>query len=170
MNWDSRDDGVTHINVYSRGQTTLGRLLSNFASLPFTCPEFGTFASVEGYWYFLLTGNEELRELAGVEAKRVGKKSKPGEPPEFFEKCVRRALRLKVEAHPQLADLLGETTLPLAHYYVMKDWETGGRKTVSADSHPWVIDELEDIRSRLQGRELDEVEPETPVGESFSLF
>jgi hypothetical protein len=41
------EDGVTHINVYSRGNTELGRLLSNFAHTPFSHPEFGEFASVE---------------------------------------------------------------------------------------------------------------------------
>jgi hypothetical protein len=47
------EDGVTHINVYSRGNTELGRLLSNFAHTPFSHPEFGEFASVEGFWYWL---------------------------------------------------------------------------------------------------------------------
>lgn len=151
MQWRNDEDGVTHINVYSRGKTWLGRELSNFAERPFTCPEFGHFQSIEGYWYFLLTGNEALRDLAGFEAKKVGKKSRPGKPPEFFEHHVRRALRLKVDAHDDLKGMFAESRLPLAHYYYMKEWSTGEMKERPADSHPWVIDELEDIRARLQG-------------------
>jgi len=29
------EDGITHINIYSKGKTDLGRMLSNFAKLPF---------------------------------------------------------------------------------------------------------------------------------------
>ena len=44
------EDGITHVNVYSRGLTTLGRWLSNFAHCPIET-EDGPFASIEGYWY-----------------------------------------------------------------------------------------------------------------------
>lgn len=40
-------DGIDHINIYSKGKTTLGRMLSNFACTPFTHPEDGKFASIE---------------------------------------------------------------------------------------------------------------------------
>lgn len=170
MTWDFRKDGITHINVYSKAQTALGRHLSNFSLAPFECPEFGKFVSIEGYWYYLLTSNPELRELAGVEAKRVGKKSRPGEPPAFFERCVRRALRLKILGSPRLAAMLRESTLPLAHYYVHRDHDSGDLVVKPADSHPWVIGELEDIRARLQGEDRPEVNPETDKDGQMELL
>ena len=47
------DDGVTHINVYSKGTTALGRALSNFAHIPFMVVPNGRFESIEAYWYWL---------------------------------------------------------------------------------------------------------------------
>ena len=46
------EDGITHINIYSKGQTELGKMLSNFAKFPIQTVD-GNFMSVEGYWYFL---------------------------------------------------------------------------------------------------------------------
>ena len=43
------NDGVTHINVYSQGKTSIGRALSNFSPLGFNHPKHGHFESVEGY-------------------------------------------------------------------------------------------------------------------------
>jgi len=41
-------DGVTHINIYSKGKTSLDRALSNFAHTPIETVD-GKFASIEGY-------------------------------------------------------------------------------------------------------------------------
>ena len=47
-----QNDGITHINVYSKGKTTLGRWLTNFAHTPIDTID-GHFESIEGYWYWL---------------------------------------------------------------------------------------------------------------------
>ena len=44
-------DGMTHINVYSKGKTEIGRWLSNFAYSPIDLGNEGYFSSIEGYWY-----------------------------------------------------------------------------------------------------------------------
>lgn len=48
----TEDDGVTHLNVYSRAKTSVGRWLSNFEQTPLTLPE-GHFESLEGYYHYL---------------------------------------------------------------------------------------------------------------------
>lgn len=50
---DYKKDGVDHINIYSKGKTSLGRFLSNFAQADIET-EDGNFASIEGYWYWLI--------------------------------------------------------------------------------------------------------------------
>ena len=50
------NDGIDHINTYSKGKTELGKLLTNFAHTPFVHPKYGEFQSVEGFWYFKKTG------------------------------------------------------------------------------------------------------------------
>jgi hypothetical protein len=58
-------DGIDHINIYSRGKTEVGRQLSNFAHTPFTHKDYGYFNSVEGLWYYLITGckHENLSKM-----------------------------------------------------------------------------------------------------------
>lgn len=53
VKYDPKMDGVTHINIYSKGKTQLGRVASNFAYFPFEIPNDGRFSSVEGYWHWL---------------------------------------------------------------------------------------------------------------------
>ena len=43
-----QNDGVDHINIYSKGLTELGRFLSNFEHILITT-EDGDFNSIEGY-------------------------------------------------------------------------------------------------------------------------
>lgn len=122
MNWDPKKDGFDHINVYSRGQTLLGRRLSNFAHTPFEVPFYGKFASVEGYWFWILTKDERLRTVWGKEALDLGRKLKTERGiPDFSAPTVvqlRAAYRAKLHAHPGLQATLNSCALPLAHYYV----------------------------------------------------
>ncbi len=122
-------DGIDHINVYSKGKTPLGRLLSNFADTPFHHPDYGRFRTVEGFWYWLMTGLEELRRLPGWECKELGKKAtlKRTHP---TENELALAYIAKLNDHPRIRQMLEKNTLPLTHYYVYngkvvepKEWQ-----------------------------------------------
>jgi predicted NAD-dependent protein-ADP-ribosyltransferase YbiA (DUF1768 family) len=66
----SLQDGVNCINVFSRGETELGRQLSNFAHFPFEF-EGEKFQSVEGWYYWFSRGQEPIMKfLHGSEAKK----------------------------------------------------------------------------------------------------
>src|ERR1700712_4173623 len=71
---DPEEDGKSHINIYTKGKTRLGRLLTNLADVPVTHPTYGTFRCAEGLWYYMKTGCqcEDLRALAGFDAKKLG--------------------------------------------------------------------------------------------------
>jgi len=64
---DPNEDGKSHINVYSKGQTELGRMLSNFAHSPFRNMEYD-FASVEAFWYWYILSNAKMSGLFGNES------------------------------------------------------------------------------------------------------
>lgn len=139
---DPKHDGISHINIYSKGATELGRLLSNFAHTPVALPDHGYFASIEGYWYWLQTGQHhaELRKLHGFRAKQVGRQLRgpvvPGTLPSFeFEERIKIALRCKIEQHPRIQTLLKESKLPFLHYYV-----TNGRVDDRTPGALWMID------------------------------
>lgn len=117
MNYNPKDDGVTHVNVYSKGNTELGRLLSNFSVTPFRIPFMGTFQSVEGYWYWICTGENRFKNYSGFVAKQEGKdtyhvRSHP------TERELLIAYKSKLRYNPEIKQLLISNTLPLAHYYV----------------------------------------------------
>lgn len=142
---DPREDGQTHINVFSRGWTYLGRMCSNFARSPFTHPDHGYFESMEGFYYWYSTGqqHDELRHLTGFQAKVVGRQFERVYC-EHFEHVLTQALRCKFNQNPELAQLLKESELPLLHYYVF------GGKVVPVRGHDWLVEGLTAIRNELK--------------------
>lgn len=138
-------DGLKHINVYSKGKTKLGRLLSNFADTPFIC-EDGPFQSVEGYWYWLSTLDDNLRGLTGYDAKDYGR-NMPGRQwlaPEEFERRIVAALVAKIYQRNDIKAMLKDSTLPFKHYYVHNG------KTTEPEDNKWVLVALEAIRDELK--------------------
>jgi len=140
-------DGVTHINVYSHGKTELGRLLSNFAHTPFHHPTFGWFESMEGYWYWLGTGmqHDDLRRYWGYEAKRIGKMYERATFPNF-EELIEEGLYYKLLWHPEIQELIVNSTLPFYHYYTYG----GGAKIIMPSNTEWLLDCLEELRFNLK--------------------
>lgn len=146
--WNPCEDGVTHINVYSKGRTEMGRWLSNFAHTPFLHPTDGVFSSIEGYWYWLSCAHprrEELRAAHGVQAKQLGRLLRGADWPRIpdFQTKIKQAIRLKFTYHPAWLVAFQRTTLPLAHYYVY----SGGIHVVYEGQ--WILDEMDAIRKGL---------------------
>lgn len=138
------DDGRTHLNIYSDGKTKLGRDLSNFTFAPFRHPDHGVFNSIEGYWYWLRSQDDRLRNLYGVEAKQLGRglaRVKTYKPEEF-QHLIKLALDAKLRHHPDMMKALVSSSLPMTHYYVMGP----ERKVIYPDDSLWIIDHFHLIR------------------------
>ena len=142
-------DGITHINIYSKASTKLGRALSNFAPLGFELPDDGKFESVEGYWYWLGTGckHERLRALSGYEAKKYGKRLERIKVDNFEEK-IKVALRCKLETHLGLKKAFTESVLPFKHYYYYG--EPANAKVVNVENCDWIVDYLHELRNAFK--------------------
>ena len=141
MKLDPRNDGIDHINVYSKGKTEIGRWLSNFTYAPITT-EDGKFNSIEGYWYWLSTKDDSLRKLSGFAAKKKGRELK-GEDwltSKDFKHKIRKAIHNKLCSYPNMMDIFLKTELPIVHYYVFKD------KVVVPKEGKWLMDFLEEYR------------------------
>ena len=146
MKFEPDNDGVTHINVYSKGRTELGRLLTNFARTPFQHPQYGHFESMEGYWYWVKTGKnkDQLRRFYGFYAKDIGRSIPAVHNPQF-EHDIREGIRAKLECNLDLQTLLVSSgSLPLVHYYVY------GGKVVVPKGHDWQMDEWMRLRTLYQ--------------------
>jgi hypothetical protein len=139
---DPREDGVGHINIYSRGRTPLGVWMSNFTPTPIHIKGHGDFACIEAYWYWLKSGDDALRTLTGSEAKYKGRASAgKGGDPHDFQIRIRQAILTKTVQHQGVfLHLLGgfkANPLPLAHYYTTPEWKSAN------PAHNWVIEFME---------------------------
>ena len=151
MKYTPKTDGIDHINVYSKGQTELGRLLSNFAQTPFRIPLMGNFESVEGFWYWYLTGAEKLRLLSGYNAKAYGQACLKAQPTihnrkesKFPKRVLRIAYRAKLQYHHVIKEMLLENKLPLTHYYVFNS------KISVPKQFQWTAELWEEIKQERQ--------------------
>lgn len=139
-------DGKDHVNIYSKARTQLGQDLSNFSALGITHPEFGRFASLEAYWYWLATGKRfyELTRLTGVHAKRIGK-SYPRVDNSNFQEEFTQGIHLRFQKHPGLYERFMACDLPFAHYYYFGAAENC--KLMDSTSNRWVIDLYRELHS-----------------------
>lgn len=135
-------DSVDCINIYSKGKTELGRLLSNFANTPVDLPE-GRFASIEGYWYWLSCHDDRLKSLYGFQAKELGRTLPKSFQIANFEAKIKYAIWRKIESNPQIKQQLICSSLPFAHFYEYGD------KQIDA-GYKWLIQIWEDARIYYQ--------------------
>lgn len=128
-------DGIHHINIYSKGKTEMGKWLSNFSESHIQT-ENGWFASVEGYWYWLTTLKDQLRQLHGFPAKKLGKESEKimTYSEEAFKDKICKALDLKIKNRPRD---VASISLPLKHYY-----DYGGKR-VYQPKYDWIVEHIE---------------------------
>lgn len=139
--YNLEEDGITHINIYSKGKTELGKRLSNFAHTPFTIEE-GTFQSVEGYWYWCLTKDENLKNLYGFKAKQYGKSIWKEKTEPITKKQLLKAYYKKLEEHPDIWEMLRYNELPLVHYYVF------GGKVIVPKEFQWTAKLWNEIKQQ----------------------
>ena len=148
---DPTQDGKTHINIYSKGKTPLGRFLTNFAKHELTLPE-GTFQSLEGYWYYLTTKEKppELFHLSGFDAKNLGiMLTQVKVPQEEFQAKIKKAMDLKIKSSPYWLEEFTKSELPFVHYYV---FNKGAVKDVT-DKDQWIMNHWEARRTLLKERQ-----------------
>ena len=137
-------DGVDHINIYSKGETELGRFLSNFSGHKVITND-GEFASIEGYWYWLNaqgSQREVLRKAAGWEAKKIGRELRAADwgKDNLFKMKIAHAMLSKLILHPEIFKLFQESTLPFRHYYVY-----GGKINEPREGR-WIVNLWEYLR------------------------
>jgi hypothetical protein len=143
-------DGEDHINIYSKGETELGKYLSNFAYVPFKHPYDGEFKSVEGYWYYNLTNYDYLKELYGFKAKQVGREyleiiNPEGDEWQVNETHIKIAILCKLtQGEPKMLKEFIQSELPFRHYYKYGD------KIVEPKEGKWIVKFFEDLRKSLK--------------------
>lgn len=146
MKYDPREDGITHINIYSKAQTTLGRALSNWTPCTINT-SIGQFRSIEGLIFYLGSFDERLRDVFGFKAKQLGEQLDRGIrlPEDIFRRIVTEGMYSKIEhLTPEFQKQFKFSKLPFTHYY------TYGNKVIDVPKWEWQIKVWEKIREELQ--------------------
>lgn len=145
MQYKPEEDGITHVNIYSKGQTILGRFLSNFQYAPFEC-EDGKFDSIEGYWYWISSGDDKLRTLSGFAAKSYGRKIKATEWLEdsHAQDKIKNAIIIKINNNTEMKEAFIKCDIPFTHYYVYGD------KIVEPENGKWIIESINEYKKSLE--------------------
>ena len=173
--FEPKNDGVDHINIYSKGKTELGKLLTNFAHTPFDC-DYGHFESVEGFWYWLKTllldtnwskeqkvKIEILRSAYGYEAKKLGREllsknideSDKISIDENFKSDILKAIRCKLNQNKHIKMMLARSNLPFAHYYFYG--KEDNPKIYELPEYHWQIEYFEKVRTYLKERDCQKL-------------
>lgn len=134
------EDGATHINIYSKGKTEIGKWLSNFTHSPVVIDGV-TFNSLEAYWVYLCTDNLAVAPLSGYLAKKFGQDHTRVK--EIGQEKIKKAIDIKLKTYLDKAKELSQTILPLEHYYVY-----GGK--VKDAGYKWIIEHIELRRKQLK--------------------
>lgn len=143
------DDGVTHINIYSRGATDLGQFLSHFRRAPFNHPYYGRFTSMEGLWYYLSSAERDhtnLKDCYGYEAKLRGRLCYTRRLVPGFKEIIIDANARKIMEYPEYAEQMKESVLPFKHYYLNRNSPVANELT----RFDWLVEGFEEIRSLLK--------------------
>ena len=138
-------DGITHINIYSKSKTILGRSLSHFSEFGF-CVDNNQFRTLEGYFYYNLLSihfNEKniipsafkqfLLNSKGSDVKKTMKiffkenskeidfkKLKTIKQSQEFKSKILKGLEERLKQNKELEDLLFKNDLDFEHYYVFE--------------------------------------------------
>lgn len=142
-----KDDGIDHINIYSKGKTKLGRALSNFSHLRVNTID-GSFESIEGYWYWLGCNDknkEKLRKCYGFSAKKLGRelRAKDWNNDGIFKIKILSAMLDKLLRYPNLFEVFKKSSLPFKHYYCFGY----PPKIIEPKNGKWIVDSWEFLRS-----------------------
>jgi hypothetical protein len=156
LNLHPIEDGTTHINIYSKGRTPLGRALSNFAHTPFVSPDYGAFQSLEGFWYWFSTGrqHDQLRTLHGYAAKKEGQRH-PRVESGLFEQAICHATECKIRSHPALYVQLAQSTLPLVHYYWFGTMQNDRFQQIFSSANAFQLLFIDELRHQIQHESVD---------------
>lgn len=138
------EDGITHINIYSKAKTELGRFLSNFTQCKLNT-EDGPFVSIEGYWYWLSCKDDNLRELYGWKAKSYGREFGGTDwcDDDEFKRKILNAIEYKVRHSDEFYQEFVDSKLPFVHYYVYDG------KVVEPKDGKWILNFLTEWRARI---------------------
>lgn len=147
-------DGIDHINIWDGAETELGEILSHGYQLRFHHSMFGSFYSIETFWYYIQSKerDDQIRSLAGRILKNFANdKSKTTICfISNFRAIIADTQWQRISSMQPLVDELIKTDLPFDCYYINAQ---SGVKTRPI-MYRWICAGMEEIRKALKENRL----------------
>ena len=146
-------DGKTHINIWAKGSTFIGKFLSPRTLCELNMPE-GRFLCVAAYWYYL-TSKEDRRlnhcydwetELLATQLTPLPKKQQL--PAVELQTKIKKAFDQKIKWSEYWKEEFTESTLPFLYYHI----DAEGNVVDESRKYRWLLNHLEARRTLLQQR------------------
>lgn len=161
-------DGITHVNIYSKGRTSLGQALSNMCLFTFEYNGL-TFHSVEQAWHYFkfLHINKTVAEaiMNMDDAYAIKKYAKPYNneataqyvQSEDFHKLMKDVIWTRLNEDHSLQLQIRNSHLPFAHYYAFGNDVTGYKVVDESQKYAWLINIFKKYREQLWLKYLDDL-------------
>lgn len=139
-------DGVDHINIWEKGNTELGKVLSPSVTIPFNHGLFGHFETMEGFWHYIHSAerDDRIRNMSGTSLKNFARKLSPTRV-KHFKALIIDANYQKIKKYKQVVESLKESSLPFDAYYTNN---VGLR--IRHNYSVWLCAGFEEIRKALK--------------------
>ncbi len=139
-------DGIDHINIWERGNTELGKVLSPSVTIPFNHSLFGHFETMEGFWHYIHSAerDDRIRNMSGTSLKNFARKLSPTRV-KHFKALIVDANYQKIKKYKQIVESLKDSTLPFDAYYT----NTVGLR-IRHNYSVWLCAGFEEIRKALK--------------------
>jgi hypothetical protein len=153
---DPKEDGKTHINIWAKGATFIGKFLAPRTLCELNMPE-GRFLCVAAYQYHL-TCKEDSRlnrvhdwetELLATQLSPLPKKQQL--PAAELQTKIKKALDQKLKWSEYWMEEFTESELPFLYYH----FDTEGNVIDESKKYRWLLNHLEARRTLLQQRRDD---------------
>ena len=155
-------DGIDHINIYSKGKSTLGKRLTNMFPFNFTFDGL-IFKSVEHAWHYYKfidynpdVATQIFETNSPYDALKIARANATEDTSSVvltneFRSLIKEVIKQRIMEDESLIILLRNSWLPFEHYYVY-----GADKIQDqSDKYAWLIYIFDDIRAELHFEYLD---------------
>jgi hypothetical protein len=142
MKW--LEDGVDHININGDSVTELGKFLSHNSPNSFFHSLFGSFATMESFWFYIHSDerDDRLRVMSGRVLKKFSK-NLTIKKISNFRAIILDANWQRIQQYPPIITALKESTLPFDCYRYLDDTSL---VRVRPTFFKWLIKGFEEIR------------------------
>lgn len=150
-------DGVDHVNVGTGATTSLGQRLSLGHAQQFVIESDGPFLTIAGYWFYLLSEDQDNQfrdknegQVFNLKNKKRLKFNVPG-----FQEKIAKAYWDKINQVPGLRGAIMGNKLPFDAYYIFGEYNPkfeNAQHTIEDRSAKWIVPFFEEVRKALRER------------------